>query len=137
MTDPRWAALAALCLTACGTEPVDAGGPTPTYTQHVAPLYARACVTCHSSWGQRAGGVELDTYAAAFNTRVKSVCTAITPALVAEGGDALLPAPRDPPEDRPPCADWAALSMPPAATDRLTEAEQRILLRWVLAGAPE
>jgi hypothetical protein len=108
----------------------------PTYERDIRPLYARHCVACHDAHGLRAGGVELDRYDNAHATRVKSACTSITPDLIEEYAEELLPYLGDPPQRAAvPCGDWEPLSMPAGAQPRLTRAEQLILVRWVATGA--
>lgn len=132
--------VAALALSACGSEDVtelDVAELEPTYEYPVRAILERSCVPCHTSDGLRAGGVELDRYESAYNTRVKSTCTAVTPRLVERFAAHLQPVPKDPPQDRGTCADWELFSMPPDAFDKLTPYEQLLLLRWVELGAPE
>ena len=127
-----------LAATACGSEDAltTADELQPTYTQHIRPLLERACVSCHTRDGLRAGGVELDVYETAVATGVKNACVSVTPAMIEAFADTLQPAPRDPPQARPTCADWAPFSMPPDALDKLTPHEQVLLLRWLQTGAP-
>lgn len=132
-------ALGLLALTACGSEDVttaDVSDLLPTYTHDVRPILERSCVPCHTSDGFRAGGVELDRYETAYETAVKNACVSIDPRLIERFAASLQPAPRDPPQDRPTCADWAPMTMPPDAFDRLTPFEQLVLVRWVELGAP-
>ena len=130
----------ALVIAACGGEPIGDVDPAlaeaqPTYARDIRPLYARHCVACHDGHGVRAGGVELDRYQNAHATRVKSACTSITPDLIAEYADVLMPYLGDPPRAPVACGDWEPYSMPTGAQPKLTHAEQLILVRWIAAGA--
>jgi hypothetical protein len=115
------------------TLPVDIAAPT--YSEHIAPLLETYCVDCHAHNGVMYAGVELDTYAAARSVRVRNTCTAISPQLVDEFGDWLIP--QDGHSGLSACAPWEAFSMPPGAMGRLTPDQQRMLAIWVANGAPE
>lgn len=108
---------------------------TPTYASQVAPLYGRSCITCHSSDGLRAGGVELDRYDSAYAGRVHQVCTAINVEVRDRYAAVLLPTPRQG-ESRGPCEGWELESMPTGAVRALSLEEQVILGRWLELGAP-
>jgi hypothetical protein len=114
------------------TLPVDT---TPTYTDDIAPLLAAYCVDCHAHDAVMYAGVELDSYAAARSVRVKNTCTAISPDLIDEFADWLIP--QDGHSGEPACAPWESYSMPPGAMTRLTPDQQRMLAVWVALGAPE
>ena len=139
--------LSALLLTACdGGAPAAGAGArqpaalpveltAPTYTEHIAPLLAVYCVDCHEHNAIMYAGVELDTYASARSTRVRSACTALTPSLISEFSAHLIP--QDGHSDLSACAPWEPHSMPPGAMTRLTPDQQRMLAIWVANGAPE
>lgn len=107
----------------------------PTYSEHIRPLLATFCADCHTHDAVMHAGVELDTYAAARSARVRNACTAISPELVEEFSDVLLP--RAGHSDQDACETWAPLSMPPGAMMRLSPDQQRMLAVWVANGAPE
>ena len=76
--------------------------------------------------------MELDAYETAAATAVKNACVSVTPALIDHFAAVLQPAPRDPPQDRPTCADWKPLSMPPDALDKLTpESDEREIMSLI------
>ncbi len=132
--------LAVLVLPACVDVPLDALDTgqvpaSPTYAEHVAPILAVACVRCHEHRAVMDGGVELDTYAGAYGSRVKSTCTAIGQDVVDAYADVLLPG--DGAGDPTPCGDWEIYSMPPGASLHLTLAEQLTLARWVEQGGAQ
>lgn len=117
----------------CGLLACDATVPeTPTYTEHVRPILEEHCVRCHRA-ERRDGDVELDRYASARSTRVRSACTSIRPELVEAFGEHLLPGSGDP----VPCRDWVVGSMPPGAVEHLDLWQQDVFVRWIVVGAPE
>jgi hypothetical protein len=126
-------------LAGCGSDDAlaTASSLEPNYTHHIAPLLARACVSCHTRDGLRAGGVELDAYETARVTAVKNACVSVTPALIEAFAPVLKPVERSSEPERPTCADWAPFTMPPDALDKLTPHEQVLLLRWIETGMPQ
>ncbi|MBK6686663.1 MAG: hypothetical protein IPG45_19505 [Deltaproteobacteria bacterium] len=134
----RWGWL--LLVVGCGPRTLAEVDPavfdsTPTYASQVAPLYGRSCVSCHSSDGLRAGGVELDRYDSAYAGQVHQVCTAINAEVRDHFAEFLKPAPRQG-EERGPCEGWELESMPTGAVRALSLEEQVILARWLELGAP-
>lgn len=130
----RYIVLSLMLLAACGERESDLDSFEPTYSSHVRPIYDRYCHQCHAEAGVKAGGVELDRYRTAAATAKKSVCTAVTQTLVDEWS------PRvdlSPSSGGAPCAGWEVFSMPTGAKSRLTNTEQRLLLRWLEIGVPE
>lgn len=107
----------------------------PSYTHDIAPFLDRWCVDCHESGGVMYDGVELDTFAAAQSTGVKSACTTLTPELVEVFSDSLLPA--DGHTEHAACAPWTIASMPPGAMERPGLEEQIRLARWIELGSPQ
>jgi hypothetical protein len=106
----------------------------PSYDLHIAPLLNKACVSCHDAHGLIAGGVELDRYETAFDSRLKNVCTAVTPIVIERFSHVLRSVRQDPLEA--PCSTWKAFSMPKGAKSRMTLFEQVLFARWVEIGAP-
>lgn len=139
---PRWAVLLGLGLTVgCGGAPLDEVDPavytaSPTWTVDIRPLHARACNACHSQDGLRAGGVETDTYEAAWSARVKNACVTVSPTIVARFAQALRPLGTDGALAATPCEGWEVGSMPTGALPPLTPAEQVLIARWVELGGP-
>ena len=105
----------------------------PVYQDDIAPLLREYCVPCHSRLGLRRGGVELDTYQAAYSGRVHNACVALSPEVIDRFGDALT---RQYGNTTTPCDGWNPLSMPSGARSRMTIAEQVLFARWVETGAP-
>ena len=134
--------LAAVAISACGSAfDIDDVDPAmwqamPTWTTDIEPLMGNYCVECHSSRGLRDGGVELDTYDAAFAGSVRNACVSVRRQLAERFADSLMPYPRNPPVAAEMCNGWQLYSMPKGAMSRLTSNEQVILLRWVELGAP-
>lgn len=104
-----------------------------SYEVHVAPILEAHCVRCHAVADPDNGGVELDDYAPARSTRVRSACTALDPDLVEEYADALRSSSASSGEVA--CARWNVASMPPGAMDHLSRYDQELLVRWVSTGA--
>lgn len=139
---PRAPAVTLLAALSCGCADsvLDQADPAsfeaePTWSEDIAPLLERSCVSCHDGRGAFEGGVELATYAAARSTRVPATCTAISQDVADHFADVLV-LPTDSGGDAS-CSGWEPLSMPPGTATRLSPTEQVLLARWVELGAPE
>ena len=111
----------------------DAIPEEPSYEQHIAPLLSEHCVRCHQRDGTLDGGVELDSYIGARGTRVSTVCTSVSPAVIDVYAEFLVS--RAGTSGQRACSEWHALSMPPGAEVKLTLTEQVLLAEWVAQGA--
>lgn len=125
-----------LLLLGCAPPTIDSGlgEPNPTYEADIAPMLEAHCVSCHARGDRIAGGVDVSDYRTARATRVTSVCTSITPAVMDQFADVLVPLGGD---AAGPCADLDLFSMPPGAATHLDLHDQVTYARWVSLGAPE
>lgn len=112
----------------------DAVPTAPSYSAHIVPILAEHCARCHDGTDLlHQGGIGLNTYRRVRGARVRITCTAVSPTLVAEFADLLLPLGGS--GSTTPCDSWSVYSMPPGAAPRLTLQEQYILAQWVATGA--